>query len=167
MTRATTIADGLIGGAAGAGCMSVLRMAARRWGLIDVTPPQATKAKLTEMVGMAPDSGGAHHLLDSLVHLGVGLTGGALYGAVARPGRRPALAGGALFGLGVWAAAFGVLAPALGITKSPFRATLKENAVNVGAHLLYGTAIALVTGELGRQAAGRGVDPRGLRARVG
>jgi hypothetical protein len=167
MTRGTTIADGLIGGAAGAGCMSVLRMAARRWGVIDVTPPQATKARLTELIGMAPDSNGVHHLLDSLVHLGVGLTGGAVYGAFVPPARRPSLLGGALFGAGVWATAFGLLAPALGITRSPRRASTKENAVNVAAHLLYGIAIALVIGELGLQASGHGADPRSLRARVG
>ena len=165
--RRTAIADGLIGGAAGTGCMSVLRMAARRFGWIDVTPPQATKAWLTSWVGVEPDGSGAHHLLDSLVHIGVGVTGGAVYGAVMKPGERTSLVGGALFGLGVWALAFGVVAPALGITRSPRRMSANENAVNVAAHLIYGAGTALVAGELGRQAAGDRAHAKSRRARVG
>jgi hypothetical protein len=63
--------------------------------------------------------------------------------------------------------AFGIIAPALGITRSPRSGTWKETAVNVGAHVVYGVSTALVAGELGRQAVGRGADPRSLRARVG
>ena len=167
MTRTTAIVDGLIGGAAGAGCMSVLRMAARRFHLIDMTPPQATKSRLTRLAGVNPDSGGAHHLLDSLIHLGVGGAGGAVFGSLMRPGRRPSATAGALFGAAVWAVAFGVLAPALGITRSPLRASAGENAVNLAAHLLYGVGTAVVAGELNLQAAGRGADGRAVRARVG
>jgi uncharacterized membrane protein YagU involved in acid resistance len=147
--------------------MSVLRMAARRWGVIDATPPQATKAWLTSRTGLEPDRAETQHLLDSLVHLGVGATGGAVYGALVDPPRRPSLTSGALFGVGLWALAFGVVAPALGITRSPLRATWKETAVNVTAHLVYGASLAIVTGELGRQVVDERVHPRSLRARVG
>ena len=167
MTRGTAIVDGLIGGAAGAGCMSVLRMAARRFHLIDMTPPQATKARITRLAGVAPSSGGSHHLMDSLIHLAVGAGGGAVYGSLMQPGRRPSVAAGALFGAALWAVAFGALAPALGITRSPLKASAAENAVNLAAHLLYGIGTAVVAGELNLQAAGRGTDPRALRARVG
>lgn len=159
--------DGVLGGAAGAGVMSVLRSAARRWGVIDVTPPQETKRWLSRQSGAAPGSPGTHHLADALIHLAVGVTGGALYGALMNRGRRPSLASGALFGLGVWTAAFAAIAPALGITRPPWRGTWPEAAVNVAAHLLYGTSIALVAGELDRQAAGSGAATRLLRGRVG
>jgi len=166
MRRGTTIVDGALAGIAGAGCMTVLRMAARRWGLIDVTPPQATKGWLT---GASPrhDDSAAHHLLEAAVHLAVSATGGAVYGTRVSPGERPAVGGGILFGLAVWATAFGVIAPALGIARAPWRGTWKQSAVNVTAHLLYGVSLAVVTGELGHRAARPGASLRALRARVG
>ena len=166
MTRRTAIVDGALAGVAGAGCMTVLRLAARRWGLIDVTPPQATKAWLT---GTSPhrDDNAAHHVLAAGVHAAVSAAGGAVYGARVEPGVRPALAGGAFFGLAVWAAAFGVIAPALGITRAPWRGTWKETAVNATAHLVYGVSLAIVTGELGHQATRPGAGVRAVRARVG
>ena len=60
-----------------------------------------------------------------------------------------------------------MLAPALGITRSPLKAGAGENAVNLAAHLLYGIGTAVVAGELNLQASGRGADSRALRARVG
>jgi hypothetical protein len=60
-----------------------------------------------------------------------------------------------------------VIAPALGITRSPRRSTWRETAVNVAAHLTYGAATALVTGELDRQTQLPGAARRRLRGRVG
>jgi uncharacterized membrane protein YagU involved in acid resistance len=77
------------------------------------------------------------------------------------------VADGALFGLGVWALAFGALLPALGITRPPWRSTARETAVNVASHLAYGASTALVTSELGRQARQPEGRLRRLRARVG
>lgn len=167
MSRSTAIIQGMLAGTYGAGCMSVLRMGARRWGLIDATPPQATKAWLARRTGVEPEGPGVHHLLDTLVHLGVSAAGGALYGTLVDPPRRPSLAGGALFGVGMWAVAFGLVSPSLGITRSPRRSSAAENAVNVAAHALYGASLALVAGELGRQAAGARGTPGRPRARVG
>lgn len=169
MNRSTALVDGALAGIAGAGCMSVLRMAARRWGFVDLTPPQATKLRLLGHV--VPRQSAAHHVLDAAIHIGVSAAGGAVYGAAqavkARGLRRPALSGGALFGLALWATAFGVVAPALGITRAPWRGTWKETAVNLAAHLTYGASLALVDGELARQSSTAGVDVRGVRARVG
>ena len=58
--------------------------------------------------------------------------------------------------------AFGVIAPALRITRPPREGTWQETAVNVAAHLTYGVATTLVSGELGRQTQG----PRGARGRL-
>jgi hypothetical protein len=166
MRLATRIAQGLVAGASGAGCMTALRMAARRAGWIDATPPQATQQWMTDRVGLRPQEPGSRQLIDSIVHLVVGVAGGAAYGGLFHP-TRLALTSGALFGLGVWALAFGVLAPGLGITRSPRRSTWRETAVNVAAHLVYGTATALVTLELGGQTHAPGAGARALRARVG
>jgi putative membrane protein len=167
MNRDTALVRGLLGGAAGTGCMTVLRMAARRAGLIDLTPPQMTKHRLFEVTGLGPHAPVGNHVMDALIHLAVGAAGGAVYGAVVEGGRRTSLPVGALFGLGVWAVGFGLLAPKLGISRSPQRMGWKENAVNIAAHLVYGTATALVTGELAQQAHGAGASFRRLRARVG
>ena len=167
MRRSTAITRGVLGGAAGTACMSVLRMAARRAGLIDITPPQATKHRLAEWTGVEPATTAGHHMTDAVIHLAVGIKGGAVYGTLVGDRPRPSLAGGALFGLGVWAVAFGVVAPWLGITRSPRESTWAENAVNIAAHVVYGTAAALVVGELAEQAHGPGAGSRRWRARVG
>jgi hypothetical protein len=160
------IVRGVLGAAAGTACMSVLRMAARRAGLIDLTPPQATKSHLARWTRQ-PATPAGHHLMDAGIHLAVGLGGGAVYGAFLGDRRRPRLLGGLLFGVGLWAIAFGVLAPWLGIGRSPRKATGAENAVNLTAHLIYGTATALVAGELAEQAHGLGAAARRWRARIG
>jgi uncharacterized membrane protein YagU involved in acid resistance len=166
MAIGTMIAQGAIGGASGAGCMTALRMAARRMGWIDATPPQATRDWLGERVGQ-PGSAGARQLFDASVHLGVGVAGGMAYGSLISQKPRAVLPSGSLFGLGVWALGFGVVAPALGITRSPRRATWRETGVNVAAHLVYGIVTALVATELRRQTHGSDAGLRTLRARIG
>jgi hypothetical protein len=167
MRPGLAIADAIVGAASGAGCMTVLRMAAHRAGWIDRMPPQATREWLTERTGLEPAHPGSHHLLDAVVHWAVAVGAGAVYGAFVREPTRARVAGGALFGLGVWAVAFGALLPALGITRSPRQGTARETAVNVASHLAYGAATALVTRELGRQARVPEGPLRRLRARVG
>jgi hypothetical protein len=161
------ITQGLIGGASGAGCMTALRMAARRMGWIDATPPQATRKWLKRRVGRQPQGDAGRQLVDSAVHLAVGVGGGMVYGALMPRLAGGVLTSGALFGLSVWAIAFGFLAPSLGITRSPLRGTWRETAVNVAAHLVYGTTTALVARELRAQTNGLDAGVRALRARVG
>jgi hypothetical protein len=167
MDIGTRLVQGVIGGAAGAGCMSAVRMAARRFGAIDATPPQATKDWLAGRVGVKPDGPATSHLMDSLIHLAIGVGGGAVYGGLLLRGPRPPLAAGALFGLGLWAVAFGALMPALGVFRSPREGTWPETGVNAVSHLLYGAVMALVAGELRGQSHGYDAPLRQLRARVG
>lgn len=167
MTQTPVILRGVLGGAAGSACMTVLRMAARRARLIDTTPPQATRRWLAQRLGREPDTPGTRHVIDALIHVGVGVVGGAVYGALIADRRQPGLVAGALFGLGVWVAAFGVAAPRLGITRSPREVSGVENAVNAAAHLIYGAATALVAGELAEQEHGHGAALRHWRDRTG
>jgi hypothetical protein len=147
--------------------MTALRLLSRRLGWIDVTPPQVTREWLVDRAGLEPGGPGARQLLDSVVHLAVGVGGGAVYGGLRHRLPPAVLASGALFGLGMWGVAFGVVAPWLGITTSPRRGTWRETGVNVIAHLVYGMATALVTQELGRQTHGPDLRLRMLRRRVG
>lgn len=167
MIQGDALARGLIGAAAATGCMTTLRMAARRIGLIDRTPPQATKHWLAERTGREPATTVGHHVADSVIHLAVGLAAGAAYGALVTEKPRPGLVQGALFGLGVWAVAFGFVAPRLGILPPPRADRWMETAVNVAAHLVYGVAMALVTGELAQQVHGPDATVRRIRARTG
>jgi uncharacterized membrane protein YagU involved in acid resistance len=163
----TLIAQGLIGGAAGAGCMTAVRMMARRFGWIDFTPPQEMRSWIGERLGRQPAGAGARQLFDAVVHLVVGVGGGAAYGMLTPRMPRAILISGPLFGMAVWALAFGVLAPQLGITRSPRRGTWPETGVNLTAHLAYGTVTALVVSELLRQTHGGEAGLRAVRGRVG
>ena len=167
MKLSTAIAQGLIGGAAGAGCMSTLRMAARRLGWIDATPPQAVRDWLGEHVGAKPEGPGSRQLVDAFVHLAISLGGGMAYGALTARTPRTILVSGPVFGLSLWALAFGVLLPQLGVTRSPRQARWSETAINAGAHIVYGVATALVSGQLRGQTHGADAGIRALRARVG
>ena len=159
---------GLIGGLNGAACMSVLRLAARRIGLIDRMAPQAvvewSRARTRSRRPVARIS---HHLADQIVHLGVGSLGGAVYGAVTARRPRSTAAAGAAFGAAVWAVAFVALAPVLGIARPPWRARRTENAVNVAAHLVYGVVTALMMNDLARQRRWASSDVQRRVMRVG
>jgi hypothetical protein len=159
---------GLIGGVNGSACMSVLRLAARRWGFIEQMPPQAMVDWSRSRLGGGRWFGRAHyHLADELVHLAVSATAGAAFGALMGSRRRSSLPAGALFGAGVWAVAFGAVAPALGLARPPWRARSTENAVNIGAHVLYGIVTALMTRDLAGQPRWASSDRQRRRMRVG
>jgi uncharacterized membrane protein YagU involved in acid resistance len=138
VNHANSLVRGVIGGAAGTGCMTALRMAARRAGWIDLTPPQATKHWLAARIGAEPGSAGGHHIADALIHLAVGVSAGAAYGVMVEKQRRTSLISGALFGLGVCAMAFGLVMPRLGVTPAPWRGSWMETAANVAAHKVMG-----------------------------
>ncbi|HET9489204.1 MAG TPA: DUF1440 domain-containing protein [Methylomirabilota bacterium] len=158
---------GALGGLNGAGCMSVLRLAARRAGLIERMAPQVVEDWAISRTGLEPPGGAAgRHVADHILHLVVGVLAGAGYGAVARASRTPSLPTGALFGVVVWATAFGLVAPALGITRPIWRQRLGENIVNATAHALFGIATALTTEELAGQLR-RGTSAWHYRMRVG
>ena len=120
-----------------------------------------------ERLGGQPDGAGARQLFDALVHLAVGVGGGTAYGMLMSRMPRAIFISGPLFGMAVWTLAFGVLAPQLGITRSPRRSTWPEMGVNVAAHLVYGTVTALVASELRGQTDGGEASLRAVRARVG
>lgn len=148
---------GALAGAIGSSCMTVLRMVAHRHGWVQQMVPQAVEAWVTRGLkkqnGQESHSIVEHHVRDQLLHLGYGASWGAAFGSVQQ--RVPAKGAGAAigFGLGLWAFGSLVLFPALRIGKPAWRSDLRENAVNVSAHLLYATVTAFLVEEFGRQAA--------------
>jgi hypothetical protein len=145
---------GALGGAIGAACMTVARMLAHRGKLIDQMVPQAVetwaKHQLPVTLPALPSQRAVHHVADQMLHLGYGSSMGAVYGLAL--GRGPASAPKVLgFGLGVWVFGSFVLLPALKVMRPEWRAKPVEVAVNLGAHLLYAGALALLTEEFETQ----------------
>lgn len=160
----TKLVCGALGGAVGAGCMTLVRMIARRRGLIDKTVSQSMEEWVASRTtgGRQDKRPGLHHLADQLMHFGYGVTLGALYG-LAIPNRRArATARGSLFGVGTWLFGSWVLLPLLGAKSPPWRKLRKENATDFVAHLLYGIATGIVGEELALQR-GRGATSDGAR----
>ncbi len=157
---------GVIAGVMGAGCMTVFRLAMRRAGLIEQMVPQTVETWLRDHPKQPlplPSDPAGRHLVDQLLHLGYGSAGGATYGALTRAGTSLG-ASTALFTVATWAFGSIVLLPGLGIARPPWHARLRENAVNIAAHALYCSVVALVTDEPERQ--GRS-QPRTRRQSLG
>jgi hypothetical protein len=154
MHRWLGLVCGALAGLNGAACMSGLRMAAHRVGLIDRMPPQVLEEWLMSRtrVGRRLDDA-THHVADHVLHLGIGMTGGLLYAAVLSRRGHPLLTG-PLLGLAIWAVAFAGLLPRLGATRHPRESRSAENGVNLAAHILYGAVTGLMTEELVRQRRG-------------
>ena len=95
---ARRIIYGTLSGAIGAACMTVIRLAARRRGLIDKTVSQTAEEWLAvRMKVRGPHDRTLHHLFDQLLHTGYGASLGIL-DSWARDRRKPAVGAGALFG---------------------------------------------------------------------
>jgi hypothetical protein len=157
---AEALVYGALGGLAGAGAMSVVRMAAHRGGLLDKTVPQVSQEWLADRSGAEPDTHAGHQATQELLHLGYGIAWGLVYAAVAgRTGRRP-LWRGLSFGTLLWGIGMLGLLPLLRVSRPAWRSSATENALNVTAHLAYGLATQLLTEELARQAGRRRTSDR-------
>jgi hypothetical protein len=160
---------GVIAGAIGAACMTVIRMAARRRGIIEKTVPQAVEEWAAARLpgsGRAPSV--AHHLIDQLMHVGYGALLGGLYGLSVRRRTPTALLRGAGYGTAVWIAGSWIALPLLGAKGASWRKPRSENLVDLLAHLAFGTATAVVSEELAVQSdRGPTSDAHRRSARVG
>jgi hypothetical protein len=140
---------GAVAGAMGAACMTVLRMAAHRAGLIEKQVPQVVEEWMVQRSGRGPPGGPAgHQVANQLLHLGYGAAWAAAFALGTRGRTGAPLLRGALFGAAQWAFGFFVLMPALGVTRPAWRQRARENAINLASHLLYGAATSLVGEEL-------------------
>jgi len=179
-SRKTLLIHGVLAGALGAGCMTVLRMFAHRAGWIQAMVPQAVEvwAKDTSALGR-PRTLATHHVADQLLHLGYGAFWGGVYAAALGPrngvhaaalgARNTASPFRALeLGASLWALGSMLLFPALKIAPPVWRSEPRAELVNISAHALYGAVTVYLVEELERQ---RYTQPRahGLmrHARVG
>jgi hypothetical protein len=167
-SRKTLLVHGVLAGALGAGCMTVLRMFAHRAGWIQAMVPQAVEvwAKDRSALGR-PRTLATHHVADQLLHLGYGAFWGGVYAAAL--GQRNASPVRALeLGTSLWALGSMLIFPALKIARPAWRSEPRAELINVSAHALYGVVTVYLVEELERQ---RHTQPRahGLmrHARVG
>ena len=155
ITRAnvtTRIVRGVLGGALGESAMTIVRLAARRLGLVEAMVPQSAEARVTEASGVEPPGGRiGHQATAEVLHHGYGAAFGALMALAARDPGDGVVGRGLVFGAGVWLLSMLGVVPVLGLAPPPWRARGSVNAVNGASHLIYGLATALVVAELTRQ----------------
>ncbi len=160
---------GAIAGTLGAACMTVIRMTARRHGVIEKTIPQAAEEWLAaRLPAIRPESASLHHLADTLMHLGYGAFLGSLYGVTVRRRTNTALLRGFGYGIATLIAGSWIALPLIGAKGAAWRKRPPENLVDLVAHLAFGAATALVAEELTAQP-DRGVTSDASRraARIG
>jgi predicted membrane-bound mannosyltransferase len=149
---------GALAGALAAATMTVFRMAAHRAGWIQAMVPQAVEIWAKEATGLGrPRAAATHHVADQLLHLGYGAVAGGVYALThrARSGATPVR--GLELGASLWAFSSLILFPALKIARPLWRATPREELVNLTAHALYGTVTLYLLEELEEQ---RRTQPR-------
>ena len=160
---------GAMSGSLAAACMTVIRMAARRGGVIEKTIPQVVEESLAHRAGLGRSAHPVlHHLADQALHLGYGATLGVGY-ALTTGRRAPrAVARGLTYGVVTWAIGSCALLPLLRAKQAAWRKRPSENAVDVLAHLVFGAATAIVAEQLAAQSdRGPSSDPRRWSTRVG
>jgi hypothetical protein len=153
MKLAVQIIYGALAGSLSAACMTVIRMAARRRGIIEKTVPQAAEEWLAHRSGLGRDAHPVlHHLTDQALHIGYGATLGVAY-ALATRGRsgNNVVARGIVYGLATWFGGSWLLLPLLRAKQAAWRKRVSENAVDLLAHLTFGAATALLADELAAQ----------------
>jgi hypothetical protein len=165
-SRTSNVIHGALAGALAAATMTVFRMAAHRAGWIQAMVPQAVEVWAKQSVGLTrPRHAATHHVADQLLHLGYGAACGGLYALVNPRPRTATAARGLELGTSLWAFSSLVLFPALKIARPLWRATPREEIVNLTAHALYGTVTLYLLEELERQ---RRTQPRtNLSMRLG
>jgi hypothetical protein len=160
---------GALAGSLGAACMTVIRMAARRRGVIEKTVPQAAEEWLADRTGFGRRAHPVlHHVADQGMHLAYGAALGAGYALTMRRRSSSVLARGAGYGVATWMLGSLMLLPSMRAKRSPWRKRASENAVDVLAHLVFGVATVLVSEEMQAQPdRGPSSDRRRHAVRVG
>jgi putative membrane protein len=82
--------------------------------------------------------------LATITHFAFGAAAGALYGAVV-DSRRSSVLKGVAYGLTVWALAYGVGLPSLGLHPAATRDTTDRNEVLIASHLVWGAVLGKLT----------------------
>jgi hypothetical protein len=143
---------GALSGSVAAACMTVVRSAARRRGMIEKTVPQVVEESIAHRAGLGRNAHPVlHHLVDQAMHVGYGATLGVGYALVMRSRPRSLAARGLGYGVATWLFGSWLLLPVVRAKQAPWKKRPTENAVDLVAHLVFGAATALVADELSAQ----------------
>jgi hypothetical protein len=141
--------------------MSGLMIAGKRLGLMPEHPPKKIARAALSADGSPPDESLTGPVA-TVLHLGFGAAVGALFTVVHRLARPPvpAVLGGVVAALGVWAVSYMGWVPALGIMARADRDVPGRQPVMIAAHIVYGAVLgALVDLDpLGRERRARPTD---------
>ena len=86
----------------------------------------------------------------AVIHYAFGVATGGLYGAIAEVKPATTTGAGLPFGAAVWLIADEIIAPALGLSKSPTKYPLSTHAYSIASHLVYGLTTEIVRREVRR-----------------
>jgi len=81
--------------------------------------------------------------ITAIAHLAFGAAAGAVYGAFGP--RRASILSGIAYGLGVWAAAYGVGLPSLGLHPAAPDDTTDRNEVLIASHVAWGATLGMLS----------------------
>ena len=108
-------------------------------------PPREVVDRAVDKTGEGEHVDGGDRLaMTTAAHFAFGAAAGALYGALAGS-RGASPLNGIAFGLGVWAAAYGVGLPSLGLHASAANDTSDRNEVLVASHVVWGATLGALT----------------------
>jgi uncharacterized membrane protein YagU involved in acid resistance len=92
-----------------------------------------------------------HHALAHVAHYSYGAAGGALYALVSPKLPFLPLLNGVIFGLAVWTASYFGILPAIGALPPATRQPRPRNMLMLAAHFVWGMALAMIYGLIGRR----------------
>ncbi|MCL4302565.1 MAG: hypothetical protein KJ077_43145 [Anaerolineae bacterium] len=98
-----------------------------------------------QVTGQEPKSPETRTALSYLVHWGYGLGQGGLYGAARSSVNNLDLAGGVMFGAGLWLLGDELVVPLLGLQGGPTTVSSAQHTHRLGAHVAYGLGLAAAT----------------------
>jgi hypothetical protein len=151
--RLRSLGEGAVAGAAGTGVMTAWMWAASRAGLMPEQPPRRIVRALL-FPGSANSRKPGEGPLGHLAHLGFGASMGAVFG-LSNSHRRPPVAVGITYALGVWAVSYEGWVSAAGILPPAHADWPKRDMAMVVAHILYGATLALVLRRMRRRSSVR------------
>ena len=146
----TRIGAGVVGGLYGGAAMTILRLSARRAGVIDKMVPELIEEwLLREPPGGSQAQRARRNVAHQALHLAYGAAWGALAAPVLERPPRKSFLWGAGLGAALWGIGMMALLPKHRASgPAGWRATGPAQMVNVLAHLLYGLSVLLAAREV-------------------
>lgn len=161
-SRTTHLAAGIVGGLVASWVMTRFHVALYGGGVTGAEEPQshrpvdggrndpATKLadEVTTAVTSAPLTRDEKQIAGPVVHYLFGASMGALYGTLSHAWPVVAVGAGVPFGLGVWLLADEIALPALGLAHGPRAYPFSTHAEMLAAHVVFGLATHVATGQV-------------------